>query len=77
MASVEHPAEDPAQQRLTNGTNNDHKIDSKHDDVVAKINLSIDENNVIDGAREVLKVIRAQWNSNDIKFKVRLKKIVF
>lgn len=73
MASVEPPA----QQCLTNGTNNDHKIDSNRIDVVAKINLSIDENNVIDGAREVLKVIRAQWNSNYIKFKVRLKKIIF
>lgn len=37
---------------------------------VTNINLTINENNVIDGAREVLKVIRPKWNSNDIKFKV-------
>uniref|UniRef100_A0A336MXR1 ethanolamine kinase n=1 Tax=Culicoides sonorensis TaxID=179676 RepID=A0A336MXR1_CULSO len=43
---------------------------AKSDEIVAKINLSIDENNVLDGAREVLKVIRPQWNSNDIKFKL-------
>lgn len=37
---------------------------------VAKICLSINEDNVIDGARQVLEVIRPNWKSEDIKFKV-------
>lgn len=68
MASVESAVP----QCFTNGTSHDHKNGS--DEVVAKINLTIDETNVIEGARDVLKVIRPQWNSNDIKFKVRLEK---
>lgn len=74
MASVEPSA----QQCLTNGTSDVHKRsnESDCDEVVVKINLTIDENNVIEGAREVLKVIRPQWNSNDIKFKVRCYKII-
>lgn len=39
--------------------------------VVPKIRLSIDENHVIDGAKEVLKVIRPSWNDGDCQFKVR------
>lgn len=70
MASIEPSA----QQCFSNGTSNDHKNGTDCDEVVAKINLTIDENNVIEGARNVLKVIRPQWNSNDIKFKVRLEK---
>lgn len=65
MASVESAVP----QCFTNGTSHDHKNGS--DEVVAKINLTIDETNVTEGARDVLKVIRPQWNSNDIKFKVR------
>ncbi|XP_063706874.1 ethanolamine kinase [Culicoides brevitarsis] len=45
-------------------------ISHERDSAVAKVNLTIDENHVIEGARDVLKVIRPQWNSNDIKFKL-------
>lgn len=39
-------------------------------DAVATIPLTIDENNVLEGAREVLKTIRPTWNDDNIKFKV-------
>lgn len=39
-------------------------------DEVATIPLTIDENNVLEGAREVLKYIRPTWNDDNIKFKV-------
>lgn len=65
---------------VTNGINGSSTSNDslERDEVVTKINLTIDENNVIEGAREILKVIRPQWNSNDIKFKVCfVKKNVF
>lgn len=37
---------------------------------VAKIQLTIDEHNVIDGAKKVLEVIRPYWQNDRIKFKV-------
>lgn len=37
---------------------------------VVKIPVTIDDN-VIDGAKEILKVIRQNWNPDNIKFKVR------
>lgn len=42
----------------------------KSNDEVATIPLTIDENNVLEGAREVLKVIRPTWNDDNIKFKL-------
>lgn len=36
---------------------------------VVKIPVTIDEN-VIDGAKEILKVIRPSWSPDNIKFKV-------
>lgn len=39
-------------------------------DAVATIPLTIDENNVLEGAREVLKTIRPTWNDDNIKFKL-------
>lgn len=37
---------------------------------VQTINLTIDENKVILGAKEVIKIIRPNWNQDDVKFKV-------
>lgn len=37
---------------------------------IIKIQITIDENNVIDGAREILKVVRPSWSCDNIKFKV-------
>lgn len=42
----------------------------KSNDEVATIPLKIDENNVLEGAREILKIIRPSWNDDNIKFKV-------
>lgn len=39
-------------------------------DQVATIPLAIAENNVLEGAREILKIIRPTWSDNNIKFKV-------
>lgn len=52
---------------------NGHHVNGSIDgDEVARIPLLIDENNVIDGARKVLEVIRPQWRSDQINFKVLL-----
>lgn len=39
--------------------------------IVEKIRLTIDENNVIEGAKKVLDVIRPHWQCDKIKFKVK------
>ncbi len=49
----------------------------KTNDEVATIPLTIDENNVLEGAREILKVIRPTWNDDNIKFKVSKYSVVF
>lgn len=53
------------------GTENIEKSNSSPEtNEVATIPLTIDENNVLEGAREILKIIRPTWNDDDIKFKV-------
>ncbi|XP_055389828.1 ethanolamine kinase [Condylostylus longicornis] len=42
---------------------------SLNNDDITKIPIIIDENNVIDGAKEIIKVIRNDWNLNNVKFK--------
>lgn len=42
--------------------------DSKND--VKILQIEIDENNIIDGAKEILKVIRSNWNLDNVKFKL-------
>lgn len=37
---------------------------------VTRIDLTVDENDVIRGAGEVLKVIRPHWQSSSVRFKV-------
>lgn len=37
---------------------------------VIKIPISVDENNVTEGASEILKVIRPTWNNDSIVYKV-------
>lgn len=37
---------------------------------VLKLHLTIDENDVIGGAKEVLKVIRPHWLTDCVRFKV-------
>lgn len=37
---------------------------------IENLPLTIDENNIVDGAREVLRVIRPLWSYDNIKFKV-------
>lgn len=44
----------------------------KSNDEVVTIPLTIDENNVLEGAREILKIIRPAWNDDNIKFKVNM-----
>ena len=39
---------------------------------VLRIDLTIDETDVIRGAGEVLKVIRPHWRSDSVRFKVRI-----
>lgn len=49
----------------------DKKINYENESfVIENLPLTIDENNIIDGAREVLRVIRPAWNYDNIKFKV-------
>lgn len=50
---------------------NYQKSSPKSNDEVATIPLTIDENNVLEGAREILKIIRPTWNDDNIKFKVK------
>lgn len=54
------------------GTENIEKSNGSPEtnDEVVTIPVTIDENNVLDGAREILKIIRPTWNDDDIKFKV-------
>lgn len=42
----------------------------KSNDEVVTIPITIDENNVLEGAREILKIIRPTWNEDNIKFKL-------
>lgn len=49
---------------------NYQKSSPESNDEVATIPLTIDENNVFEGAREILKIIRPTWNDENIKFKV-------
>lgn len=42
------------------------------EEVSTIIPVTIDEDNVIDGARRILQFIRPEWTSNNIKFKVHL-----
>lgn len=51
------------------------KLTQKNNTTVEKndiivVPVKIDECNVIDGAREILKVIRPSWSCDNIKFKV-------
>ncbi|KAJ6638414.1 Ethanolamine kinase, partial [Pseudolycoriella hygida] len=39
------------------------------DDEVITIPLTIHENNVLEGARKILKIIRPTWNDDNVKFK--------
>lgn len=42
----------------------------KSNDEIVTIPLTIDENDVFEGARKILKIIRPTWNDDNIKFKV-------
>lgn len=47
-------------------------IEENNREKVINIPVRIDEHSLIDGARQVLDVLRPTWHSDDIHFKVRV-----
>jgi hypothetical protein len=48
----------------------DNTAESSHD-VVVKLSLNVDDENVIEGSKAIISQIRQFWQIEDVKFKVR------